>query len=316
MTCHNNKAIQRERRPDDEIDLRELFYVIWQAKWWIVGFTFFTTAIAIAIALSLPDKYKSEALLAPVQGESDSLGGLAAKYGGLASLAGISLPSGGGGDNTALGIEKLKTREFVFEFIEKHELLVPIMAAIGWNYESNSLLIDDDVFDVEARVWVRSVSYPLTSKPSLQEAFERFSESFSVSQDRDTGFVRISIEHYSPHVSKQWVDWIIEDIDRVMREKDIQDAQRSIEYLNNQIQNTDVAEVRAMLSELVQGKIETLMLAKVRDQYLFDVIDPAIATERPSRPNRVLIIMLTIISTIFLGCVLAIIKHSFKSESQ
>ena len=98
---------------DDEIDLRELFRVLWAGKWLIVGITFAVTLIAIIVSLMLPNIYRAEALLAPNdQDRAGGLSALAAQYGGLASLAGIDLSSGSN-DKTALGLEILKSRKFI-----------------------------------------------------------------------------------------------------------------------------------------------------------------------------------------------------------
>ena len=61
---------------DDEIDLLELFHVLWSGKWLIGGITFAATVIAVIIAFMLPNIYRAEALLAPNQDEG--AGGLAA----------------------------------------------------------------------------------------------------------------------------------------------------------------------------------------------------------------------------------------------
>ena len=49
----------------DEIDLRELFSVLWEGKISILLVLALSAVISVAFALSLPNKYKSEALLAP-----------------------------------------------------------------------------------------------------------------------------------------------------------------------------------------------------------------------------------------------------------
>jgi len=75
---------------DDEIDLRELFLVLWDGKVWISAITAAAAAISVFVALSLPNIYESKALLAPKSdGGSGGLSRLAAQYGGLASLAGM-----------------------------------------------------------------------------------------------------------------------------------------------------------------------------------------------------------------------------------
>ena len=296
---------------EDEIDFKELCRVLWRCKWFVGGVTLLASVSAIIITLTLPKIYRAEALLSPVQSEADAVGSLASKYGGLASLAGISLPSAGGIDKTSLGIEKLKTRDFIFRFIKQHDLMIPLMAAEDWDPRTKKLVIDEDIYDIEAGDWVRTVEFPYQPEPSMQEAYKKFMEILSVAKNKDSDLVTVSIEHYSPQHAKQWVEWLVEDIDAFMREKDILDAERSIDYLNNQIAQTEVAEVRAMLSELVQGKTETLMLAKVRDQYLFEVIDPAIVPEKHSWPPILIII---VVSTL-MGFMMSVVVVLFREVS-
>ena len=50
---------------DDEIDLLELFGALWQGRWWIIASGILCGAIAVGVALWLPNIYRSEALLAP-----------------------------------------------------------------------------------------------------------------------------------------------------------------------------------------------------------------------------------------------------------
>jgi len=50
---------------DYEIDLRELFRVLWAGKWLIGGITFAVAVMAVIVALMLPNIYRAEALLAP-----------------------------------------------------------------------------------------------------------------------------------------------------------------------------------------------------------------------------------------------------------
>ena len=60
---------------DDEIDLRELFSVLWEGKLKIALVTALSAVISVSVALNLPNKYTSEALLAPrAEGGAGGLG--------------------------------------------------------------------------------------------------------------------------------------------------------------------------------------------------------------------------------------------------
>ncbi|MBB1440681.1 LPS O-antigen length regulator, partial [Shewanella sp. SG41-4] len=96
---------------NDEIDLRELFAVIWQGKWLIIAITAVFAVGAVVFAINQPNIYKSEALLAPADSEQGGggLAALAGQFGGLASMAGINLGSRGGIDKTKMAIEVIKS---------------------------------------------------------------------------------------------------------------------------------------------------------------------------------------------------------------
>ena len=79
---------------DFQIDLVDIFKSLWSEKLFIGIGTSILCLISIIYALSLPNLYTSSALLKLSENEdSSSFSGLAAQYGSIASLAGISLPS-------------------------------------------------------------------------------------------------------------------------------------------------------------------------------------------------------------------------------
>ncbi len=129
---------------NDEINLRELFLVLWNGKWLISSIAFAAAVMAVIVVLFLPNIYRAEALLAPNNQEAaGGLSALAAQYGGLANLAGLDI-GGSQTDQIELGLEVLKSRKFISEFIQRHDILVPLVAARGWNSGSGELEIDSD----------------------------------------------------------------------------------------------------------------------------------------------------------------------------
>ncbi|KKK82615.1 hypothetical protein LCGC14_2801630, partial [marine sediment metagenome] len=203
---------------NDEIDLRELFTAIWQGKWIIIAITTLFAVASVFYAINQPNTYKSEALLAPAEQEQQGgLGGaLAGQFGGLASLAGVNLGAGGGVDKTQMALEVLKSRQFTSEFIQKHNILPELMAAKTWNRETNTVIYDEELYIAEQDKWIREVELPFKPEPSMQEAYKEFSKIISASTDKETGMVKITIEHVSPYIAQQWVSWLIQDINATM----------------------------------------------------------------------------------------------------
>ena len=294
---------------DDEIDLRELFAAIWQGKWLIITVTALFALASVVYALSLPNIYKSEVLLSPVSEDSGLK--IPGQLGGLAALAGVNLGAGGG-DKTGLAIEILKSREFLGRFIEKYDLFIPIMAAEGWSRSDNSLVIDSDSYDVTTKQWVREVKPPFQPKPSLLEAHEELLELLSVSQDKQTGMVTLAVQHYSPYLAQQWASFLVQAINEEMRQRELSEAQSSIAYLTSQLDKTNIADVRTMLFSLIEEQTKTLMLANVREEYVFKTVDPAVIAEKKAKPARALICILGVMLGGMLSVLTVLIRYFSK----
>jgi uncharacterized protein involved in exopolysaccharide biosynthesis len=231
-------------------------------------------------------------------------------------LAGVSLPGGDEGSRAQLGMQLMKSRSFVGDFVERNDILPELMAVESWDAGSGDLVFDSEAYDAASKTWVRDVEPPKLSKPSMLEAHEKFMDILGVSQDKQTGYVTISIEHHSPAVAAQWVNWFVDDINAVVKAQDVDEATKSIEYLTQQIANTSLADLQAMFFELIQSQTETVMLAEVRPEYVFKTIDPAVIPEEKSKPSRALICVLGTLLGGMLGVVVVLIRYYALSDGE
>ena len=298
---------------DDEIDLRELFTAIWQGKWIIIAITTLFAVASVFYAIKQPNIYKSEALLAPAeQDKAGGLGALAGQFGGLASLAGVNLGSDGGVDKTQMALEVLKSRQFTSEFIQKHNILPDLMAAKAWNRETNTVIYNQEIYNKAENKWLREVKAPLKPEPSMQEAYKVFSQ--LVTANTENGMVTIAVEYISPHIAQQWVNWLIQDINATMKQRDVLEANQSTQFLMSQLENTKIADIRAVLYKLVEDQAKTIMFANVRDEYVFKTIDPAIVPEQKFKPKRALICVLGVLLGGIFSTLFVLIRHFIKKS--
>ena len=279
---------------DDEIDLREFFSVLWEGKLSIALVTALSAVIAVSVALYLPNKYTSEALLAPRVdgGAGGALGQLASQYGGLASLAGVNIGGLGENGKSAIAIEMLKSREFFGQYLYD-QVVVDLMAAEGWDRASDKSILDPSIYDSATLTWVRDVGPEFQIKPSVQEAHDDFVESsLSVSEDKQTGFVTVAITHYSPSVARDWVLLIVNGVNNAVRARDVEEAENSIAFLDEQRKKTNLVSLTEVFAELIEQQTKTVMLAAASEEYVFQIIDPPVAPELKSEPSRLLISVL------------------------
>lgn len=278
------QVLNNEQAPDLGLLLR----MLWRSRILIVSAALGCAIVAAAATYLLPNTYRAATLVAPAQsGGQSSLMNLAGQFEGIASLAGIDL-GGEAGDMTAFGLEVLKSRQFIFEFIERHDVLPELMAAKSWDKVNDVVVFDEGEFEASTREWKNWGWRGDKSQPSLLEAHEKFLDILIVREFAETGFVSISIDHYSPSVARQWANWLVDDVNREVMRMDVQEAEQAIEYLSEQAQLTSVAELQSVFYRLIERKMEVVMLAQVTDEYLFRTIDPAVAPEKKHRPMRLL----------------------------
>ena len=307
--------LQNPQNQDDEIDLVELWRAIWAGKFTIIIISMIFAVASVFFALSKPDIYKASAILAPASSEGGGgLGAMAGQLGGLASMAGISLGGGGGVDKTALALEILKSRSFIENFITKHDLLVPLMASEKWDMATDTLIINEEAYDTVNNKWLREVKAPKKPEPSSWEAYKAFSALVTVSQDKISSMVNMDIEFYSPALARQWLTWLVEDINEYMREQDQVEAQASIDYLTNQLGNIKVTTMETVFYQLIEEQTKNMMLTMVKKEYVLKTIDPAQVPDTKAGPKRALIVVLGTMLGGILSVLIVLIRYFSRKD--
>jgi len=270
---------------EDEIDLRELWFLLWKSKWVILIITLCFTSASLFYSLSLPNEYKSTAILLPASASgTSSLSKLAGQFGGLATLAGVNLGAAESGDKTAVAMELIKTWGFLEDFIIDNNLELEVFAVKGWDKANNKVLIDASIYNEEESIWVKS-------KPTSWKLFSEIKGRISVGQNAKTGLVSLTVEHYSPYVAKRWVDLLVVAINNHIQMRDKAEALSSIKYLKQQIRKTNITEMRTIFYQLIEEQTKTLMLAEISSEYVFKTLSSAKVAEQKSKPKRSIIVV-------------------------
>ena len=292
----------------DVIDLRELFYVLWDGKWIIVFITTFASIFAVIYSLSLPNIYESKAILVPTN-SSSSISGALRSYGGLASLAGISLPSGGDEGNSAKAIQKIKSLSFFENNILTNIHLPDLMAFKSWDSETNTVSYNENTYDTSSNTWIVDNSDPMLKIPSAQKSFYAFKSKLNLIVDNKTGFITLSIKHQSPFLAKQWAELVVNEVNSYYREKDKLESEKAVSYLNQQISMTSLSEIKQVLAQLLQEETKKLTLIEANQFYVFDYIDPPAVMEEKSAPTRSTICIMIALLGGILSTLLVLLRH-------
>jgi uncharacterized protein involved in exopolysaccharide biosynthesis len=266
----------------DEIDLRKLFSIVWAEKIQIVGITAAAAAVSLIVALTSTEIYTAETVLAPASSESSS--GMMSQLGGAAALLGVNVGATGGGDSTSTAIATMKSRQFIERFIDEQQLLVPLFAS-SWDKSEQRSVINERIFNTVTGEWLAE-----SGPPSSPDAYRAFSGILTVTDpDRATGIVTVSINWHNPVEAAQWVNHLVQSLNQEIRARDVREANNAIQFLRRQLGATQLVDMQRVFYQLIESQTRITMLADVRDEYVFRVIDPAVVPDRKSAPRRALI---------------------------
>jgi uncharacterized protein involved in exopolysaccharide biosynthesis len=247
----------------DEFDLVALWKFAWGHKYLILTVALVFAALGGVVGFNITPIFRAEIVVIPARsGGMGGAGGLSGQLGGLASianLAGVNLDSAGSADREAKAI--LQSRRLDEDFITQNNLLGVIL--------------------------------PNSNKTStLWLAVKAFREGvLTIKEDKRTGLTTLDVDWKDPAVAAQWANGFVALANERIRARAIDDANRNIKFLNEQIDKTRVVEVQRSMYSLIENETKTLMLASAKTEYAFSVIDPAVPPERKVSPHRSLYVL-------------------------
>jgi len=276
------------------IDIQEIINKLWNGKITIILVTSFFALSSIIYALSIPNEYSSTTLLAPAKNNSTQINNTG--LGGLASLAGINIGESSN-DEATLAYEIMQSWSFIEEFIEKNKLAVPLAAAEGWNKSTNELIINQSIYDSKKQMWV-------DKKPTSWKLFLIFLDKYNLEKEKSTGMVKLSIDFFSPQLTKEWIEIFVKEINDHMKKRKLNEIDKSILFLQEQIQKTSIGDLEDVFYRIIGEQTKIKMLAEASPEYAYITVNKAMIPEQKSKPIRS---RMVILSTIFGGILSVII---------
>lgn len=260
----------------EEVYLFELIGDVWRRKWRIIGVAFAVSVVVAGLTLLMPNWYAAEVTLAP--GEERTSAALAGPFSSLANLAGISV---GGGDTTE-AVAVLKSRDLARTFIEREDLLT-VFFAKRW--------------DAQQKRWKDTDP---EKQPDMRDAVRYWDQALrGVAEDRRTRIVKLTVEWKDAELAAKWANGFADLLNERMRQRALDDAQTSIEYLRNELVKTNEVVLQQSISRLIETEMQKLMMARGNPEFAFKIIDRAEVPKRKSSPQRAL---LTIGAGFLSGC--------------
>jgi uncharacterized protein involved in exopolysaccharide biosynthesis len=277
----------------DEVRLSDLWQAIWRGKWLIGGSALGTAVLFVLLSFLITPDFRSSVLAAPTAQTlpTSGLATLASQFAGVAALTGFNMQSG---TPTAEAIATLKSRAFTERFMREHNLL-PILYADDWDSEAQAWREPDDA-------------------PTLWKAYTRFDGMRGIEQELETGMVRVTVDWSDAKLAAQWANSLVADVNEILRSRAIEESRKNLEFLQAELAKSSAVPLQATLYGLVENEMKNSMLASVRQEYAFRVVDPALVSEKPYWPNRLLFAALGLGLGLVIGTLVAVLRAPASSR--
>ncbi|MBA4390251.1 MAG: hypothetical protein C0399_04860 [Syntrophus sp. (in: bacteria)] len=243
----------------------------------IVGIVVVATGI---VSLLMAPVYEARAVIAPVSktGESSGAGALAAQFG-------ISAPAS---SNMSEIVNLLKTNIVREEVIKKHNLL-PVLFK-GKNFKNQS---------EEQRVWagLRYLEGALKVVPNQKD-----------------NSIQVSMQFGDPRIATDIVSYTLIELTDHMSNEARRVADTNKKYLESQVDKTADPFIKTKIYSLIAQQMETSMMAEVKENFAFKVLDPPRVPDRKVKPKRTQMVVISFIVSLFLGIFAAFGREYWKNH--
>lgn len=268
---------------DYEFDMVSLCRVAWANKPLIAASTIVAALIALVFALVAVPIFRAEVVVTIV--EDDHMGGglqsFASQFGGLASMAGVNLGTGGPEREYRAVLESW---HLVEEFVNRNGVLP---------------LLQGDA----------------KQPPRLWGTVGKFKKSvLRIDDDKVKGTTTVSMNWTDPVIAARWANAFVALANELVRTKARDESSRNIDYLNKQVAQTNVVELQRVMYNLIESETKTLMLANARAEYAYKVVDPAVVPEMRISPKRTLIVLSGLVIGLIVGVLAAWVRNKFAAH--
>jgi uncharacterized protein involved in exopolysaccharide biosynthesis len=288
-----------------EIDIGRLVVAILE-RWQIVA-----SAVAAFLLLGIlylhltQPLYTATLQVTPVQGEQQASS--SSSLSGLASLAGINLPSSRGEQSFAIYIDGLTSR-LAAQMLFRDQDLMHRLFAREWNPATGQWKARSSVLHGAANSvrWILGISTTRAESPDPARLQRYIQENLTTAKEKESPITTIAMRANSPELSRDLLMGLHRTVDDILRQRALERSTNYITYLTNTLQTTTVAEYRQALIESLSGQTKTRMMASANLPFVAEPFGAPVTSDVPTSPNGVITLGLMLVLGIFAGVGLAL----------
>ncbi len=270
----------------NEISIIDLWEVLFKDRFRIIFITFLFGICSIIYALTVTELWKPEVTIYPSEDRDDASSI-------NSSLSQFFSPVVQG-SKSAKYLAILLSRNFLLKFIQDEKIEKKLFEK-DWNLDKG--------------IWK-------DDPPSKNELYRTMKNIIEIDKDEATGIIRVSITWHDKEFASSTANKLINKLNNHIRLSDVEDYRNQLKFVEEQIKNTNLNEVRLVLFNIVEKLTSNIMIAETKTQYAFKVIDYAYPPEYRFFPQRTNLVLLSTFIGFFLSCILSILINIFNNQKK
>lgn len=310
-----------EDQAHHEVNLLDYWRVIWKRRTMIAWIAVVAVLTTVAVSLFMTNMYQAKAVIMPVTSRDSGAGaaGLTALVQQFGGLPGISMP----GSASASEIVSLLKSNILREKVIQQYNLMPVLFYRQWDAKQRSWKKDGLNLNPEYYFSLLSKAIkPIPSRdagksdpdiPDTWDALRLLDEIVKISQDVKQSTVAISVDFHDPDMAAKIVEYFLVTLTNYMSSEAKRVAATNRKYLEEQLGSTTDPFIKQKTYNMIAQQIETGMMAEVKENFAFKVIDPPLAPDRIIRPKRVQMALLALFIALFVGIFTAFFREYLRN---
>ncbi len=283
----------QECSEENEMNLLDYWRVIRKHQKLIFRIVIAAVLVTVVISLMMTKIYQAKAVITPVTSKESgpsvsTMSALALQFG---VLPGIILP---GGSSAAEIVNLLKSNILREKVIERYQLL-PVLFYKQW--------------DAEKKDWKRGISLSIMEKnsgvPDVWDGLRKLDKIIKINQNIKENIIIVTVDYYDPEMAAKMVEYILTALTDHMSGEARRVATINRQYLEEQLGKTADPLIKQKIYNLIAQQLETSMMAEVKENFAFKVIDPPKVPDRKIRPKIIQMALLSFVVSILIAVFLA-----------
>jgi uncharacterized protein involved in exopolysaccharide biosynthesis len=288
---------------EDEINLLDYWRVIQKRKKLIIRLVsgvVFATAI---LSLFMTNIYQAKVVITPIAGKDGSAAGGTASM--LAQQFGIiqAGPAPGTEIFNLLNSNILKQK-----IIEKNHLM-PVLFEDDWDKEKNAWKKGGYSLNPLKLVGVISRQFnpppaSIKKEPGVPDTWDGIRKLMTVikaTQNLKDNTITITTEYKDPEMAANLARFTLNTLIDHITDEAKRVAKINKEYLEKQIVENADPFIKQKIYALIAQQVETIMMAEIKENFAFKIIDPPIVPDKKIKPKRTQMVMISFVVALFLG---------------